>query len=795
MARLQHPSRRQVLKSAAALAALPSMAYATKVLAPLVQPDVAQAATVSVENANLRIGIDTSNGAITSIYNKVKSIELVAVAPASPLPWRIEVNPGDNESSWITASGSTFSYVTNPDSSLTLTWVQGQLTVTATIAVPTGSLNAQITCAVNNAGTGQVSVLEYPVIQGIQRLSTAANGDYLAHPFATGYLFTNPYDLFSSTDSSKLGIPFGPYPDGYNGPAMQWMAYYAQNQGGFYLSTQDGANNPKWLDFFKEASTGNLFCRFRHACPNIYAGNSFAVTYPTLIGALSEGNWYEPAERYRSWATNQVWAQRGPLYSRTDRSTWLLEKVGFCTFGINAEYDRSTWINYMHAIAGTPVFHILGPNWQKSGVDYLGNTPGGRDQIFPPHFSASTVSAIKTNGDYLGAFSFNLLYRQSDYGADRLDGQAVQQQVPRPNTMSRDSYNFEWMCPVPSLATDISSYRDSQAVSTVGINAAYYDISLSNSMKICTATNHGHAKGGGPQLIAAYRGLLAQVKALTTKANGGTYVPLGTEVIVENFIGELDFYQARGEACPVANFESYWFRDWIKAGTCAKIPAFAYVYHDYGPVRLDGWGKLSAEQGDLFYWIAARVLLWGGLFELNYEFSSMETVNGMDDEASQSYFPLFIERHYAVDTAKTAFLSNLATARTGFAQPYVVYGTMLRPVPPNGTPPTIGLSWFSYNEGPGAAEYQDSGTYTVSSVIASAYRYQTQKAGFLYVNLQTTAQTIQVTLNPTAYGLTTSGLHVYQVTAAGSIDLGAITGATTYTVSLPSRQVLLLEMR
>src|SRR5690348_4864319 len=92
-------SRRQLLKAAAAAAATSSVAYAANAIGldPRAPVGVALASTVSVENANLRISIDTSTGAITSIYNKVKSLELVAAPPATPLPWRIEVNPGDNE--------------------------------------------------------------------------------------------------------------------------------------------------------------------------------------------------------------------------------------------------------------------------------------------------------------------------------------------------------------------------------------------------------------------------------------------------------------------------------------------------------------------------------------------------------------------------------------------------------------------------------------------------------------------------------------------------------------------------
>ena len=55
-----------------------------------------------------------------------------------------------------------------------------------------------------------------------------------------------------------------------------------------------------------------------------------------------------------------------------------LRKKLICTFGINARYDRSAWLDRIHKMAGTPVFHILGPNWAKWGHDYYNNIPVGK---------------------------------------------------------------------------------------------------------------------------------------------------------------------------------------------------------------------------------------------------------------------------------------------------------------------------------------------------------------------------------------------------------------------------------
>ncbi len=757
---------------------------------------------VTLENANLLISIDSATGALLRVYNKVKALELVDtgyVQPSPAVPWKIETTAGSAESSWLTptGAGASFSY-TQTSTQLTLVWsCTNGMTVTAVITLNAGDTDATVSVSVNNTGTAQIHTLEYPVIRGVKRLAGASPGDYLLHPFATGFTFKNPYDLFASGS----GIPESPYPEGFNGAPVQVMAYYGSGVGGFYFAADDESGWVKWLDFFKNASDGYLEARFLHSASGIASGNDVTLPYTVKVGILTEGNWYEAAERYRTWAESRAFCQRGPLHSRSDRATWLLENVGFAVFGVNTQYDRSTWLQFFHNIASKPVLHVAGPNWQFGRWDYLGNQNAGQDYAFPAAFHSSYVSTLDTQGDKYAAFSFATIFNPS-IGADAADGNAVQQQIPgrdtpgQTNLLSRDAYGFKFMCPMPDVQERLSTYRDAKVVKDYGADAIYWDIGPNNIMLRCLATNHGHLVGGGAVLTQAYRRVMADVRAATAVA-GAAYVPLGCEMVNEVFIPEMDFYQARAEASPASGFEAYSFWNWIQSGDCEKVPLFAHIFHEYGPLRLDGWGHLAAEQGDLFYWIASRVFAWGGIYELDYEFTTLETVSGARDDITQHYSSFGVDRYYAVSSSYQSFLQELANARTGFANPYVAYGRMLRPLAYNGTPPgTISLPWFHYNAPPDAQEYEASGTLTVSSVVPSAWRYKTDKCGFLFMNLQSTSQSINVTIDPNAYGLSnTSGLHVYEVTTSGSTDRGAISGAAAYSVTLQPRKVTMLELR
>ena len=133
------------------------------------------------------------------------------------------------------------------------------------------------------------------------------------------------------------------------------------------------------------------------------AGADLVPAYPVVVAPLGEGSWYEAGDRYRRWAMGQAWAQ--PVA----RSAWLREGVGICTFGINAQHDRSRWLDAIHAMAGTPVFHVLGPDWAAAGQDYQGRLPRGTGDWFPGRFAEANLEAIRRNGDRWAPFEFDLL--------------------------------------------------------------------------------------------------------------------------------------------------------------------------------------------------------------------------------------------------------------------------------------------------------------------------------------------------------------------------------------------------
>jgi hypothetical protein len=277
--------------------------------------------------------------------------------------------------------------------------------------------------------------------------------------------------------------------------------------------------------------------------------------------------------------------------------------------------------------------------------------------------------------------------------------------------------------------------------------------------------------------------MFADTKAAMDSA-AGEYIAQGTEMINEVFIPVVDYYQARAEASPLSSFEGDFLRAWIKDGTAEKVPLFTYIYHEYGPMRMDGWSKLSVEVGDLFYWVASRVTLWGGLFEINCEFSPLETLNGQNDPSDEHYYQ-FENRDFGVDPAKANFVTEVAAARTGFAKDYLVYGTMLRPLALD--VPTLSLDYFLYNAPKDSKSYNDHGTKAVSQVIHAAWRGPNGKVGLLFVNLhRSDSFCLPLSLDAISYG---ANVSIERVTSDERTRIKAGTD-----IELPPRRIVLIEI-
>jgi hypothetical protein len=630
------------------------------------------------------------------------------------------------------------------------------------------------------------------------------------------------------------------YPNGFEGAPMQFWSFYDENQGGFYFACHDPHGTEKMFHFYMADDRDVLTSTVVHFAWDWEAGKDLVLDYPTLIGSLKAGTWHEAADRYRDWATGSGighpdWCSRGTLRSRVAAGTAnrrLVEDIGFNTFGIPISFDMSAWYDAFHAVTGKPVLHIVGHDWEGGALlispekwpklndvlarhnpvpslheigDVVGipatseNSDRLRDILFrfrmnlwdsyrvepmeylPPTFDAANLTAFARNGDMLVPFLFRDFI---GYGHDTEAYGCLAPITPFTNA---------FMCPTTEYWRRWHTRTD-VALVEAGVDGIYYDVSASCATPtLCMNRRHEHPIGFGRHMIDAYAEVLRQSRDEAQQVRGSEFLPIGTEVAIENLIGVLDYAQCRAGAGVQATMEGEEWVEWQKRGLAHKIPMWSYVYHEYGPVLLDGWAKLSADFGEIFYEIAARVALEGGLLQLNYEFSPLELFPGMQGSSYQLVYTNQIyeeTRPTVVDEAKLEFIREITAARTEFARDYLAYGRMIPPLDLGAGIPDVALDWNHFNSVHRLR--LEAGVQHRPSIVHVAWESDSGRLGFVFVNLLADRDQ-EITVSP---GGATKGksFAADTVSTEGRARLGSFAADDPVTFLLPPRRLMLLEV-
>jgi hypothetical protein len=247
------------------------------------------------------------------------------------------------------------------------------------------------------------------------------------------------------------------------------------------------------------------------------------------------------------------------------------------------------------------------------------------------------------------------------------------------------------------------------------------------------------------------------------------------------------------------------------------VPLFPFIYHEYGPLAVQGiyclypWGLSEAE--DYFAWAEARTVLWGGLIV------SFPLARG--PEPSQS---------------RVRFLRNLVATRTGFARGYLAYGRMQRPpvircgnieidhglaeggwlrkirfgsskgepgfIPSPPNKPSLdqdrskGLSVEKWAQGLLAipARPARQRTLRTPSVLCQAYTLGQERLGILLVNLRADSkERVRLPIEPTSHGLPPGTFELRRIGISGQNRLGTVSSPQEIDLDLPPRETVLVE--
>ena len=765
----------------------------------------AEAGEIVVSNGAIEVRLDDASGAIRQIRNLRKGLDLVAVPGQAPA-FVLQTSAGP-------ASPGAFTATLDPlfaGSAYDLTWQTDKtgVTVVGRLELPAGGDDARFAAhVVNGSASIGMRLLEYPIIAGVQRLQPVTGTDWALQPAAMGYLYEDPWvNLASEVKKRK-------YPDAYDGAAVQLSAYYRDGAGGFAMEARDGLGSAKNLSFYKDPANGDIRWSVETLAWDESAGLGFDPGYAVYISALVRGDWEEAADRYRSWAVAQPWAGLGRVADRPDAEVprWLYDTVLATTFGVSINLDQSSWFSALHDWVGGPLFHISGFWWP--GGTAASEWYGGYNDWSDGRVNAANLNTVASKGDRWAPFLFDLHFARgaTEWGAPAPAPPSDPVAPWQPHEMIPDPERDPWayICPATGAWQAFHGWRNLELYGNWPYDANYYDIGAGLGRVRCDTTAHGHPAGSGRWMIEGYRAML-NARRGELHQTAGKRIAAGTELLSELYLREFDFYQARAEASVMSMLEGDEHRLGEKTGWKIKVPLFAYLYHDLGPVRLDGNLKAASQFGEIYWWIAARVVAWGGLPELNYELSALEKFPGMN--VTFTWYETYKDTFHVIDTspylsvaARGTYLGKLGRARTGFARPYLAYGRMTRAPRLVAGPPSIAVDWKLYNTFNRAtdtstgiergAEFYETGNLLIDPVVRSGWDDAGRGLGLFFVNVQASSTSVTVEVDPSRHDVWFLNYALDRVEESGRTALGVKSGTQQVTLTLPSRAPLLLEAK
>ncbi len=764
---------------------------------PPPQPAQTVAKVLKIESPALSIELDPADGGFRQVKNKLTGLKLFRRTGRGPSCALIL-----HDGSLLAPSGrNQFRAIYGPAGlrSLQFQFPNAARVIIDVRASPTSSVITFSPTLALGPGS-KVEALVFPILSGMTTLGSLASPDYLAHPSASGLLVRDPLNTLrpDKMDHYYERFVHSEYPDGYYGCPMQFMAFYDKSQGGFYFGCHDPTSTPKEFDFFRPPGTDYLQMKFVHYVSSqapTAGGEQKLLGYPVVFGATREGDWFEAADIYRSWVCSKgpgapVWCRNGPKRAQSPKqcARWLQEKIGLATFGISCRHDESAWLTALQRAVGLRMLHVLGFDWE---INDNSASDAAWEDLENRWINPANLRAIRSSGSAFAVLKVDQWLSKSARDYARLKRGSTGHEF-----IDGDKRKV-WMCPASADWGNFYVLRDRTLASApdFACDALYNDISVCCAAPLsCKNPAHGHPAGRkGAYMIRNYRDLLKRSHEACAADKGGKRVPIGTEVITENFIDLIDFCQSRAMAGVQGAFE--WSGD--PTGMVQEIPMFDYVYHEFGPVRLDGFAKLGRRFGDIFYLIAARVYLWGAVLELNYEFSSLELFPGMSSPShylTYDYWTQYIEdkNPERVHKPYLEFLRRLARARLGFGLHFLCWERMQAPLKIISYVPTLALDYDHYN----VFQEQDSprsGVIKANAIVSSGWS-SSSRLGFFFANISEKDLPIKCLFDPARYHL--RGPYIVDfVSDTKRQRMGAFRGKSELKTVVPARNVIMLEVR
>jgi hypothetical protein len=602
------------------------------------------------------------------------------------------------------------------------------------------------------------------------RISVSNNNDYwglwsVAFPDVNGLPESGKYDIarpIYGTGGQLLKAwrnkVEGRYPSG--NWAMQFLSLTRSgSQDSVYFVTMDPEGSAK--DFVVEPDDSAM--SIVHYAENMGVPTSDYPGYYPIEFGVYQGTWLEAAQRYRGWALQQKWAQRGKLSQRSEVpdiiknvGVWIME--GYEWDGAHTPPPDESGPPQMteRVLAaqkwlGVPVA-LQWYNWHHMVID------NDYPHWFPPRPGfAQHVKDMVSQGvlvmPYINGVSCD--YNIPDF--DRWGPHAIVDEAGgyKMYVYEEGAGRLLSMCPTQVIWQNVIANVFNKLVEDYGANGVYIDQIVAMPQELCFNKEHGHPLGGGHYWVDGYRDLLRKLRSCAYR-NGRNPV-ITSEASDEVFMDLVDAgcWPTEPTLSSIPQME------------IAEIPLMEVVYSGY---TIFFGTPVNLARSDRFF------RFWQG--------------RGFIDGRQLGFMGLDLFK--PENSSKAEYLRKCAHYRVATKQ-YLQYGRMLEPIQPENSVPTFTEDGFGHD----SSWQNDPGHYHKGTAPAAEGRLWQAENGHLAVflaNYTDAPVEYKYGVDPAKFGLKGMRFELNELSPEGAVPLPTVTGTVQRTESLGPKKLKVIEI-
>ena len=540
-----------------------------------------------LSNEQLGIGLDISEsgcGFREIVHRPSATSFTFSERPRSPV-WELEFREGAGEHLRLSSlDAGEFECISGDDDDETiLRWTEIPVSYPDRGDFGRASVEVTVDLAENGRSRWQATVnldttnvtlwrFRFPFGDGLHCPARTHDNDRLVHPEGWGHFIQDP------ANADWLPSLYDTY------PSLTWpMQFFAfeNDEVGLYVGTHDPDARSKGMSVHTTDDEEGLGFHVDHYPEGMGTENDGLEIEYDVVLEVYEGDWYDAAQIYREWATDEPTWTDEPVLEREGTPEWLKEVSLWWAPGFAEVVPWSEEREF-----GTAGFRATLPlleAWDDRfdipmGIHWFNWHEAPYDADYPDFLPArETFAETADTASELGYY--NMVHANARFADPHseawekydLDDAAAKRASPRYQPVADTRY-VETYETTSQLVSPICAATDAwqqnvadfthDIIDELGVDAVYLDQISSPNPPLCFDRTHDHPLGGGSYGVDGYRELLRDLRDSLSEAEEGT--ALTSESNAEPYMDRIDTHLMWSQQDPDA------------------VPMFPSVYGEYG---------------------------------------------------------------------------------------------------------------------------------------------------------------------------------------------------------------------